>query len=124
MMQITKAEAIYEPVEWQAKHAQGQAMLDSISRDHQGELRQVFGANYQVIMGALQGLPTFQEQAATLTLALATLSAVTSTSATAGQTAPAEATNQQASSSAQPTTRKRKASNDLSTVIDLSNESP
>lgn len=93
-------------------------MLDSISRD-QGELRQVFGANYQVIMGALQGLPTLQEQAATLTLALAAPPAVT-----AGQTAPAGATRQQASSSAQPTTRKRKASNDPSTVIDLSNESP
>ncbi|KAI5830724.1 hypothetical protein K523DRAFT_415626 [Schizophyllum commune Tattone D] len=117
-LKITKTEVIYEPVEWQAKHTQGQAMLDSISRD-QGELRQVFGANYQVIMGALQGLPTLQEQAATLTLALAAPPAVT-----AGQTAPAEATSQQASSSAQPTTRKRKASNDPSTVIDLSNENP
>ncbi|KAL1723986.1 hypothetical protein EV715DRAFT_286048 [Schizophyllum commune] len=116
-LKITKTEVIYEPVEWQAKHAQGQAMLGSISRD-QGELRQVFGANYQVIMGALQGLPTLQEQAATLTLALAAPTATTSS------TAPVEATSQQSSSSAQPTTRKRKASDDPGTVIDLSNDSP
>ncbi|KAL1670117.1 hypothetical protein GGF50DRAFT_94716, partial [Schizophyllum commune] len=48
-LRIVKADAIYAPVEWRARHAKGMSKLKSISSDQQ-ELRRVFGTHYQMIM--------------------------------------------------------------------------
>ncbi|KAL1723987.1 hypothetical protein EV715DRAFT_245605 [Schizophyllum commune] len=125
-LRIVKSDAIYAPVEWRARHAKGTSILKSIGTDQQ-ELRRVFGAHYQVIMGALDGSGTLQNQAANLPFRAPAAPVVPAPAAgpSTGGAQPGHSgtTSQHASSSALPT-RKRKASYDPSTVIDLSNDSP
>ena len=52
--QITKTDAIFEPVKWDTIHAKGTGILKTISAD-QRELQTIFGADYQTIMEMLAG---------------------------------------------------------------------
>ncbi|KAL1750071.1 hypothetical protein FB107DRAFT_279987 [Schizophyllum commune] len=118
-LRIVKSDAIYAPVEWRARHAKGTSILKSIATDQQ-ELRRVFGAHYQVIMGALDGSVTLQNQAANLPFkapaapVVPAPAAEPSTGGTHWQPGHSGTMSQHASSSALPT-RKRKASSEEAT---------
>ncbi|KAI4517125.1 hypothetical protein K525DRAFT_211588 [Schizophyllum commune Loenen D] len=119
--QITKADAIYQPVQWRAKHAKGTAILQSVS-SNQDELRRIFGASYQMVMDELQGVAPVKASRAPLAPAAPGPAAGPSNAATAPtitttSTAPAP---QPPTYGAPAPSRKRKATYDPNDVIDIS----
>lgn len=62
-IQIMKCEPLYKLLEWKIEHANGKALLKSISADD-AELRRLLGAEYTNSLSALRGTPSASAPAA------------------------------------------------------------
>ncbi|KAL1736100.1 hypothetical protein EV714DRAFT_266946 [Schizophyllum commune] len=118
-LSITKADAIYQPVQWRAKHAKATAILQSVS-SNQDELRRIFGASYQMVMDELQGVAPVKDSRAPLAPAAPGPAAGPSNAAAVPTTmAPALQLPTHGAPAPAPS-RKRKATYDPNDVIDIS----